>query len=311
MSRSHLLASATACIALCAAPISASAAIVSNGDFETGTLSGWQVYNSTPPTGNWFVYSGTSSPENGTPVIAPPQGRYAAITDQGGPGLHILYQDVTLPASGSQDLLSVIVYYESNAPLTSRSTLDPNVMGANQQYRIDVMRPEARIDSMAGHDILATAFQTSGFDPLVLSPTPKTIFVPIAFAGRSVRLRFAEVDNSGSLNAGADVVEVRSNGFTVGNAHRNKKNGTARVPVVIPNPGRLTVSGKSVKAKVVASPSATVAGETVQVRVSARGKLRQKLNETGKAAAKLSIAFTPSGLNPYTRTAKVKLKKKT
>ena len=56
-------------------PASAQAAAVVNGDFETGNLSGWQVFNSTDK-GNWFVYSGTKTPfekegEEGPIIIEP------------------------------------------------------------------------------------------------------------------------------------------------------------------------------------------------------------------------------------------------
>src|SRR5262245_23746836 len=78
------------------APTGAGAATVVNGDFETGTLSGWQLSNSAivMGPGSWYAYSGTTLPgEFPKTVPPPPAGKYAAITDQSGPGLHILYQD--------------------------------------------------------------------------------------------------------------------------------------------------------------------------------------------------------------------------
>lgn len=74
------------------------AASTTNGGFETGDFTGWTVGNPCPtdPNGNWFVYSGTTSPFSTHVVPAPPAGTFAATTDQGGPGTQLLYQDVLL-----------------------------------------------------------------------------------------------------------------------------------------------------------------------------------------------------------------------
>lgn len=77
-------------------PLSASAATVVNGNFETGTLSGWQTYtaNEGPESRDgWFAYSGTKNPltneiETYPEVQAPPEGTFGATSAEGGPGLH-------------------------------------------------------------------------------------------------------------------------------------------------------------------------------------------------------------------------------
>jgi hypothetical protein len=297
---------------LLAVPAAAGAAIVTNGNFETGNLSGWQVYNSSPATGNWFAYTGSTSPLSGLPVTAPPQGNYAAITDQDDEGLHILYQDLTLPTGGSQDQLSLTVYYISDAPIASPSTLDPSG-SQNQQYRIDVMRPGAAIDSMLGKDILRTVFAAHAFSPMELAPTQATTFLPISSAGRTVRLRLAEVDNQGNFNASADAVSVRSNAFTVGQRVLNRKKGTATVPVTVPNDGTLTLQGKGVKRLSGPASGSVAIGEagTVNLLVKAKGKKKRKLSDKGKVKVKVTITYTPTGLNAASQTAKIKLKKKT
>ena len=50
-------------------------------------------------------------------VIAPPQGNFAAISDEDGPGTHILYQDIALEP-GMTHSLSMLVYYQSEEPIT-------------------------------------------------------------------------------------------------------------------------------------------------------------------------------------------------
>jgi len=169
-----------------------------NGDFEAGNFTGFTSVE----TGNgaWLVYSGPG-PGN----IAPPQGMFAATTDQGGPGTHILYQDITLTGSTT---LSFILYYRSNAPLITPS---PNILNhttvPNQQYRVDIIDPMQPIDTLA---VLANVFTTNTNDPMLLNPTNMT-FNLAPFAGTTVRIRFAEVDNRGLFRAGVDNIVVTPN----------------------------------------------------------------------------------------------------
>lgn len=58
------------------------------------------------------------------PVPVPPQGSWAAITVRGGPGRHILYQDVALEPCYTHQLL-LTAYYFSEAPITVQGNLDP------------------------------------------------------------------------------------------------------------------------------------------------------------------------------------------
>lgn len=300
------LAGLIVAVALLAAPSGAGAAIVNNGDFETGSLSGWQVQTSDPDAG-WFAYTGTTSPVSDLSIPAPPQGNHAAISDENGAGLHVLYQDVTLPAAGSVTQLSLLAYYESAAPISSPDSLDEAVF-PNQQYRIDVIKPSAPIDSVASSDVLRTVFRTLAGDPQSLGPTQKTADLS-AFAGQTVRLRFAEVDNQLFFNAGADAVSVTSNGFAIGTATLNKKKGTATLPVTVPGAGTLDVSGTGLKASFTAA-SGPVAAGTSNILIKAKGKKRKKLNSRGKAKVNVSITYTPTGLSAATQSAKVKLKKK-
>ena len=61
-------------------------------------------------------------------------------------------------------------------------------------------------------------------------------------------------------------VFVPSNSFTLGEAKRNKKKGTATLAVEVPNPGELALAGKGVKpagaAGALAATSVPAAGGT-------------------------------------------------
>jgi hypothetical protein len=119
------------------APGVAFGATVVNGDFESGTLQGWQTHREME-TGKWFAYSGTKTPISGqrgpaaTVPPPPPQGSFAAITDELEPDSLILYQDIALEP-GSDYRLSLLAYYESARPIAVPTpdtlSVDPGVLG--------------------------------------------------------------------------------------------------------------------------------------------------------------------------------------
>jgi hypothetical protein len=185
------------------------AASTNNGGFETGTFAGWTVVNQAGGSGDWFINSGTTAPLSGLTIPAPPQGNYDATTDQTGPGSHILYQDITLGAH-AKHVLSLIYSVNNQAgPYFTPASLDYVAVGPNQQFRIDIMSPAAPVDSVAPGDVLLTLFQNQVGDPAVIPPT--TLQRDISqFAGTTIRLRFAEVDNQLFFQAGVDAVQVRS-----------------------------------------------------------------------------------------------------
>jgi len=312
-----LLVTVVAAAASFVAPAGASAAMVVNGDFETGTLSGWQVFNvpSEPEsTGNWYAYSGTAAPSpSELPISAPPSGVYGAITAQGGEGTHILYQDVALePYYGHQ--LSLFAYYHSAAPLVTPSpnTLSSEVPAPNQQYRIDVMKPTAALTSLEPSDILATVFATKTGDPEELAPTKLTVDLT-PFAGQTVRLRFAEVDNQFYFAAAADAVAIAStppsNAFTLGKPVLNRKKGTAQLPVTVPGAGTLKISDvKKTKRRVKTKTVQASAAGTLNLPVKPTKLGRKILAAKGKLKVKVAVTFTPTGGFAATQTKKLTLR---
>ena len=181
-----------------------------NFDFERGNLDGWRVR--TRGSGSWRVYiDGRTPPDRSDSdyavpfnVIDPPQGRFAAVTDMCSAGSRILYRDIEL--KGRREL-SFALFYRGVAPLSSSQTLDHTTSFANTQFRVDVMDPSAPVDSLAPGRILATVFRTTPGDDLVLGPRRVT-FDLSPWAGRTVRLRFAQVDNGGPLRVVIDDVRL-------------------------------------------------------------------------------------------------------
>jgi hypothetical protein len=105
--------------------------------------------------------------------------------------------------------------------------------------------------------------------------------------------------------------------FSFGKLKRNKKRGTAVLPVTVPGSGTVSLSGRGVAGQQAKTSRAASAGRravasasTVKLVVKAKGKKRKTLNKTGKAKLKLAISYTPTGGEPSTRSIKVKLKKK-
>jgi hypothetical protein len=220
-----------------AAPGFSGAATVVNGGFETGTFSGWTVVNQPDgfPDGSWYVYSGTTAPVSFFSIAAPPGGTFAATTDQNGVGSHVLYQDVALEAGFSHVLSFDLYYSNQNGAFATPSSLDFSVF-PNQQYRIDVLRAGADPFSVAPGDVIATVFQTRVGDAPVLVPTRVT-FDLSAFAGTTVRLRFAEVDNQFYFQASVDNVAIQSVRLLPTSKDQCKKGGWRTFGSVFKNQG--------------------------------------------------------------------------
>jgi adhesin HecA-like repeat protein len=186
-----------------------------NWNFETGDFTGWR----TRSTGNgaWHVYEDGARPPDPTDtdpnypfkVPEPPEGRFAAVTDMRAPGTRILYRDVELDGRFK---LSFTVFYESHeVRFSSPANLDQNHPEPNLQFRVDLIDPAARLDSLAAKDVLATIFRTARGDPGKLEP--RTLSFDLSrWAGQKVRLRFAQVDNRGPLRAGVDDVRLEAVG---------------------------------------------------------------------------------------------------
>ena len=94
-----------------------------------------------------------------------------------------------------------------------------------------------------------------------------------------------------------------SNEFGFGKLKRNKRKGTAKLPVELPGPGTLQLAGKGLK-KVERDVDA--AG-TVKLKIKAKGKPAKRLRKRGKAKFKAKITFTPTGGTPNTKAKKLKL----
>lgn len=199
--------------------------LVTNGGFESGNLAGWTQENMTG-AGEWFAYTG-----NMFGLPAPPEGDYAASSNQSDPDSMILYQDIDLPEASTINC-SAIVYYDNSGGQGPPPTPAPGPTGAgftknnpaevasrvfingdglnigpddeNQQYRIDIMDPSApAFDTGAG--VLLNVFQTEPGDPDILGYTPIN-FDLTPYAGSTVRIRAAIAVTINTLEGSIDAV---------------------------------------------------------------------------------------------------------
>lgn len=191
--------------------VPARADLVSNGDFEAG-LSAWTMADQLGSDGTFQAQTGTTSPLNGFPVPAPPQGVTAAMTDSSGPGSHVIYQDFVVPTSVANASVGFSLYVDNHAgTFRTPATLDFATPTLNQQARVDLMASSADPFGLAVGDILLNLYQTSVGDPAVSGYTDYLIDVTTLFQahpGETLRLRFAEVDNVDAFNLGVDAVRV-------------------------------------------------------------------------------------------------------
>jgi len=209
--KAFCIAAMIAAAAAINAPLQA-AEILLNGGFESG-LSGWQRADQLGGDGTFALQTGLLSPVNGDSVPGAPQGTNSAMSDGGGPGSHILWQDFTILGVTTQTILSFDLFIGNRAQVFATPnppTLDFSINAPNQQVRVDVLSVTADPFSLTAP--LLNVYQSNPGNALV------TGYVPVSFDITSFvnanlgqfRLRFSEVDNLAELQLGVDAVSVNA-----------------------------------------------------------------------------------------------------
>ena len=128
-----------------------------------------------------------------------------------------------------------------------------------------------------------------------------------------------ETSVAGEFHAQVGLVNVSavvepSHHFTIESIKRNRRRGTATVRITVPGPGSLALSGNGVRAQQ-ASGRGPLAAKTVsaagpvKMLVRAKGRKRDRLDQTGRVKVRTAITYTPTGGSPETQQQKVKLRK--
>lgn len=163
---------------------------ISNGDFETGDFTGWNVVNT--GSGAWAINDGTFIPSGPSAALTPISGSYDSVSHQSGPGFHNLYQDILLPTFFDMAFLS----WDDRIRNTGVFS-DPN-----QEWRV-------LIEDTSGV-LISEVFSTNPGDvALQNGPNPRgfdltSLLQPLS--GQNIRISFEQQDDSGFFNATLDNV---------------------------------------------------------------------------------------------------------
>ena len=173
-----------------------------NGDFETGDFTGWTTMDS--GSGSWNINDGTFVTISPLGSIAPISGNFDAMTDQGGPGVHVLSEPFTVP-SGVQ---SANVSWKDRIFNWASEFADPI-----QEVRVEIR-------DATGTIVLGTIFDTNPGDTLQ-QPGPNMRSFDIStlmqsLEGQTVRLSFTEEDNLLFFNYVIDDVSLTIDTTIVG-----------------------------------------------------------------------------------------------
>lgn len=186
--------------------------LITNGNFETGTFAPWTTADAAGGSGAWFIdVPGTTTPFSGqTTIGSAANGSFYAVTDQGGPGTHVLLQTFVVPVGVTSLTLSFDMFvndYDAG-PIINPAGLT-HTAGPNQHGRVDILTAGAGAFSTAVADVVSNHYLgvDPGVDPHAF--TSYTINLTGLAAG-TYQLRFGEVDNQLFLNMGVDNVSIQA-----------------------------------------------------------------------------------------------------
>jgi len=212
--RTRGLAAVAAAAALAVTSVALAAPVpVPNGGFEEGSFAKWDRFQR--GGGEWGLYGVLRQGLGGPKIPPPPEGNFAALVTQDSPGLNILHRVVKLKPGAVNKIKFELYYDNSGNPFASPNNFKfggggmlPRGDGggpANQQVRVDLMKPKAKIKSLRGKDVLATLLRTRPGDPKFRPYKPvRANLKKLGIKGKRVRLRIAEVDNQGVFPVGVD-----------------------------------------------------------------------------------------------------------
>jgi hypothetical protein len=201
---------AMALAAAIAAPAGA-AELLTNGGFETGDFTGWNVSDLADGSGSFFIDDADGfTPFSFHSTVGPASGAFYAVSDQGGPGTHALIQNFFVPGAASSVVLTFDMFVNDwdGGPIVDPIGLD-HQGPPNQHARVDLLSAAAG-DFDTGAGVLANFYL--GVDPGA-DPNPYTPYLfditSLVGGGGAFRLRFAETDNQLYLNQGLDDVSIQ------------------------------------------------------------------------------------------------------
>ena len=203
--RTKLVASLVVAAMAFAIPAQAATALP-NGDFETGDLTGWSTAAQGP--GAWFAYSGGPMHSDPRPIFGPPQGTYEAITDEDPPGgAFVLFTTFDVPKSKTE-LAFTFWWINRYRRWCSTGNVNFGPKRCNQMFTIDILPKDASPFTLHQPTILKHIAGSAAHTPLRRGPHTVTAGLN-ELQGRTVMLRFLQIDNNFFMHLGVDEVRLR------------------------------------------------------------------------------------------------------
>jgi hypothetical protein len=190
-------------------PGGVNSSLLTNGNFETGDLTGWTEYSE-----GWgeFVINENGGEVNWAPSLPlnPDGGDFVAMSQQIGPTFSMIYQSFTVPDGAVDMILSF--------DLLIANWHDENIVGTldvtdwpNQHSRVDILNFGADVDSIAAQDVVANLFLSNddniGIDDSFQSYEFDDIH-DVLTPGETYIIRFAQVDTEFFYNLVVDNVDI-------------------------------------------------------------------------------------------------------
>jgi hypothetical protein len=163
--------------------------LIKNGDFEIEALTGWTIENT--GSGTFSLNDGSFIPSGPDVAMPPFAGDFSVLSNQTGPGVHAIHQDITIPVRNDLRL-------QWTDQIRNHATLfaDPE-----QEFRVEIRD--------TANQVLAVLYSTTPGDQLIQPWTTRTADLS-QFAGQTVRIAFVEQDNRGYFNVHLDDVQITS-----------------------------------------------------------------------------------------------------
>jgi hypothetical protein len=207
----RLFVTSVAVLGLLGARPAAALELITNGDFEAGTV-GW-LADEQPGSSGAFVLDNADgfTPISGRPTVGPAGGNFYAVSDQTAAGATALLQPFTVPTNAPKVILSFDMFvndWSNLGPIVHPAGLDFTAV-PNQHARVDLL-----VNGAPGLDTGAAVLRNFylGVDVNFENINDYTHYsfdiTPQVKGGGTFLLRFAEVDNQSFLNQGVDNVSI-------------------------------------------------------------------------------------------------------
>ena len=177
--------------------------LVANGGFEAG-FDSFTVLTTDDDDGNWYIQTGTASPVTGFVAPAPPQGLFAAMTDQRAPGARILYFQHTV--NRTDEVLSFRYYVYNRGRIFFPPDSFLYYFTSNQQALVYISAKPPSLDTYpAKADII---FRTENGSPANTSVYAQLSTSLAAYHQQTIYVAFGEVDHRDYFNFGIDDIQI-------------------------------------------------------------------------------------------------------